>query len=133
MTLKHDIESTVFKAYKLAEIEQKYGHRGTYYAHACLLDDPNNVKLLKKMQSMGHEISYHYDVMDSNHGNLDNAIVEFEYNRKRFEELGLQLGNHHGKKVIYGLLHYLGVEQSIRMEKILYFCLILEKKDSIYM
>ena len=91
LTLKHDIESTVFKAYKLAEIEQKYGHRGTYYAHACLLDDPNNVKLLKKMQSMGHEISYHYDVMDSNHGNLDNAIVEFEYNRKRFEELGFSI------------------------------------------
>ena len=37
LVLKHDIENTVPKAYKLAEIESKYGHRGTYYAHAYLL------------------------------------------------------------------------------------------------
>ena len=52
LVLKHDIENTVSKAYKLAEIEHKYGHRGTYYAHAYLLDDPQNVELLQKMQVM---------------------------------------------------------------------------------
>lgn len=102
LVLKHDIENTVPKAYKLAEIENKYGHRGTFYAHAYLLDDPQNVELLRKMQAMGHEISYHYDVMDSNHGNLDGAIREFEENRQRFEKLGFPIITvcQHGNPVV---------------------------------
>ena len=102
LVLKHDIENTMPKAYKLAEIEHKYGHRGTYYAHAYLLDDPQNVVLLQKMQEMGHEISYHYDVMDSNHGNLDGAIKEFEANRQRFEKLGFPIITvcQHGNPVV---------------------------------
>lgn len=102
LVLKHDIENNVPKAYKLAEIEHRYGHRGTYYAHAYLLDDPQNVELLRKMQAMGHEISYHYDVMDSNHGNLDGAIREFEANRQRFEMLGFPIVTvcQHGNPVV---------------------------------
>lgn len=91
LVFKHDIENTVPRAFELAKIEHKYGHRGSYYAHAYLLDNPQNVELLCKMQEMGHEISYHYDVMDSNHGNLDNAIDEFAANKNRFEELGFKL------------------------------------------
>lgn len=102
LVLKHDIENTVTKAYRLAEIENKYGHRGTYYVHAYLLDDPRNVEFLRKMQAMGHEISYHYDVMDSNHGNMDRAIKEFEDNRKRFEALGFPMITvcQHGNPVV---------------------------------
>lgn len=100
--LKHDIENTVPKAFKLAEIEHKYGHRGTYYAHAYLLDDPQNVEFLQKMQTMGHEISYHYDVMDSNQGDLGGAIKEFEENRQRFEKLGFPIITvcQHGNPVV---------------------------------
>lgn len=102
LVLKHDIENTVPRAYELSKIEHKYGHRGSYYAHAYLLDDPHNVELLKKMQGMGHEISYHYDVMDSSHGNLDKAIEEFEKNRKRFERLGFHIKTvcQHGNPVV---------------------------------
>lgn len=102
LVLKHDIENNVPKAYKLAETEHRYGHRGTYYAHAYLLDEPQNVELLRKMQAMGHEISYHYDVMDSNHGNLDGAIQEFEANRQRFEGLGFPIITvcQHGNPVV---------------------------------
>lgn len=102
LVLKHDIENTVPKAYKLAEIEHKYGHRGTYYVHAYLLDNPRNVEILRSMKAMGHEISYHYDVMDSNHGNLGEAIAEFEANRKRFEKLGFPIVTvcQHGNPVV---------------------------------
>lgn len=102
LVLKHDIENTVSRAYRLAEIEHRYGHRGTYYAHAYLLDDPKNVELLRKMQKMGHEISYHYDVMDSNHGDIDGAIQEFEGNRQRFEAFGFPVVTvcQHGNPVV---------------------------------
>jgi len=49
LVLKHDIENNVAKAFKLAEIEHKYGHRGTYYAHAYLPDQPGNIDFLKQM------------------------------------------------------------------------------------
>ena len=54
------------------------------------------------MQEMGHEISYHYDVMDSNRGNLDDAIKEFDENLKRFESLGFSIVTvcQHGNPVV---------------------------------
>lgn len=102
LVLKHDIENRVSKAYKLAEIEYKYGHRGSYYIHAYLLKKEKNIRLLKKMQDMGHEISYHYDVMDSNHGNIEKAIKEFEKNIKLFKSFGFLIVTvcQHGNPII---------------------------------
>lgn len=102
LVLKHDVETAVGRALEMAKIEAKYGHVGSYYVQAYLLDDPKNVELLKKMQAMGHEISYHYDVMDSQKGNLDRAIEEFEKNKQRFEAHGflLQTLCQHGNPIV---------------------------------
>ena len=86
--LKHDVETAVPRALALAAIEQKYGHRGSFYVQAYLMDNEDNIRLLKQIQQMGHEVSYHYDVLDSNKGDLEKATVEFEENRKLFEENG---------------------------------------------
>lgn len=102
LVLKHDVETDVPRALVLAKIEFKYGHRGSYYVQAYLLDDPKNIRLLQEMQAMGHEISYHYDVMDSQKGDLDRALEEFEANKKRFEENGfiLQTLCQHGNPIV---------------------------------
>lgn len=102
LVLKHDIENSVHKALQLAEIEYRYGHRGTFYAHAYLIDSKENVKLLQKIESMGHEVSYHYDVMDSNKGDIDKAINEFKFNIGKFESLGFKIKTvcQHGNPVV---------------------------------
>lgn len=102
LVLKHDIETNVPSAYKIAEIEQRYGHCGSYYVQAYLLKDPKNVKLLQRMQKMGHEISYHYDVMDSCRGNVEQAMREFEANRSLFEHNGFSIITvcQHGNPVV---------------------------------
>jgi hypothetical protein len=102
LILKHDVETNVPHAYKLAEIENKYGHRGSYYVQAYLIEDKNNIALLKKMQRMGHEISYHYDVMDSNKGDILKAIAEFRDNKDKFEREGFHLNTvcQHGNPVV---------------------------------
>ena len=102
LVLKHDVETDVFKACELAKIEYKYGHRGTYYVQAYLLDNYSNVEMLKRMQDMGHEISYHYDVMDSCKGDLEKAIAEFDENKKKFEKFGFVLKTlcQHGNPVV---------------------------------
>lgn len=102
LTLKHDVETAVPHAARMAEIEHRYGHRGSYYVQAYLLDDEKNIALLRKMQQMGHEISYHYDVMDSEKGDLDRAIAVFEENRIRFEAAGFPLVTlcQHGNPIV---------------------------------
>lgn len=102
LVLKHDVETNVGSAYRIAQIEQKYGHRGSYYVQAYLLQDTANVELLQRMQTMGHEISYHHDVMDSCKGDLSAAMEEFEKNRRLFEESGFPVVTvcQHGNPVI---------------------------------
>lgn len=102
LVLKHDVETNVRSAFRMAQIEHDYGHRGSYYVQAYLLDDEKNIQLLQKMQDMGHEISYHYDVMDSCKGNLEKATEEFEANRKCFEENGFLVTTvcQHGNPVV---------------------------------
>lgn len=89
--LKHDVETNVARAYAMAKIEQKYAHRGTYYVQAYLMQDEGNISMLKKMAEMGHEISFHYDVMDACEGNLDAAIEEYKRNVEIFIRNGFEI------------------------------------------
>ena len=102
IVLKHDIETDVKRAYDIACIEHETGHCGSYYVQAYLLKQENNVALLKKMSEMGHEISYHYDVMDNCRGNMDLAIEEFEKNRILFENCGFSVETvcQHGNPIV---------------------------------
>ena len=102
LVLKHDVETNVKRAFELAIIENKHGHRGSYYVQAYLMHDKKNLALLRKMKKMGHEISYHYDVMDRCKGDLDKAIEEFVNNKQIFERNGFCLMTvcQHGNPVI---------------------------------
>lgn len=102
VVLKHDVETNVPKAYRLAAIEHKYGHRGSFYVQAYLLHDEKNILMLQEMQDMGHEISYHYDVMDSSKGDLNKAIKEFADNKQIFEKKGFVISTvcQHGNPVV---------------------------------
>ena len=102
LTLKHDVETNVKKAHRMARIEQKYGHRGSFYVQAYLLRSEENVRLLRDMKAMGHEISYHYDVMDACRGDLALAMAEFEKNKCLFENNGFELKTvcQHGNPVV---------------------------------
>lgn len=102
LVLKHDVETDVPKAFQMARIEHAHGHRGSYYVQAYLLNDAKNVSLLREMAQMGHEISYHYDVMDSSKGDLDRAMAEFADHVQRFERSGFVLTTlcQHGNPVV---------------------------------
>lgn len=102
VVLKHDVETDVPKAHQMAKIETAYGHCGSYYVQAYLMNDPKNVELLSQMQLMGHEISYHYDVMDSTKGDLDRAIEEFDRNCMVFKHNGFEINTvcQHGNPIV---------------------------------
>lgn len=102
ISLKHDVETNIKKAYRISKIESKFGHCGVFYVQAYLLKEKKNVNVLLKMQQMGHEITYHHDVMDSNKGDIDKAILEFEQNIKLFEAAGFNIETvcQHGNPLI---------------------------------
>lgn len=91
LVLKHDVETNVKKAFKISQIETAYGHKASYYVQAYLINNKKNVSMLKKMSENGHEISYHYDVMDSNKGDIKKAMAEFNKNKVLFEQNGFNL------------------------------------------
>jgi hypothetical protein len=89
ISIKHDVETNVEKAFEIAKIENKYNIRATYYIQSYLLHD--NFKLLKKIADLGHEVSYHYDVLDANNGDINMAIKEFSDTITKFKEFGFKV------------------------------------------
>lgn len=102
VVLKHDVETDVQRAHRIAQIEKQYGHRGSYYVQAYLLNNKKNVELLSEIQQMGHEVSYHYDVLDSCRGNMAEADREFEKNLNLFRNNGFPIITvcQHGNPII---------------------------------
>ncbi len=93
VTLKHDVECKVKKAYKLCLIEKSAGLRGTYYVQRELLKDKKNIEYLKKMQALGAEICYHHEVMDEADGDIDRACEIFEKSLSEFKKEGFCLSS----------------------------------------
>lgn len=91
MILKHDVEISPKKALKLAKIEHLYGHRGSYYLQVDLLKSKKNIEIFKEIQSLGHEVSYHHDVMDRSAGDIDKAIRIFKEDLDLFERNGFNI------------------------------------------
>lgn len=100
VVVKHDVETNVSKALRLARIEAKYNIQATYYVQSSLLRD--NKENLKEISRLGHEVSYHYDVLDSNNGNYKYAISEFLQTLNDFKELGFIVSTvcPHGNPII---------------------------------
>lgn len=100
--LKHDVETNPQNALEMAKIEYKYGHKGSYYVQAYLLEKEDNISVLKEIQSLGHEVTYHHDVMDSSSGDIEKANLEFKKNVELFEKEGFEIRTvcQHGNPII---------------------------------
>jgi len=89
MVIKHDVETNVAKALVLAKIEAKYNLKATYYVQADLVE--SNYKILQEIQKLGHEVTYHYDVLDANGGDFTSAKEAFEENVAQFNRFGFDI------------------------------------------
>ncbi|MCF7906873.1 hypothetical protein K9K85_01155 [Patescibacteria group bacterium] len=89
--LKHDVETNLKKALDIAKIEHRYNLPSTFYIQAYLLSNKKNIEILEKIKKLGHEIAYHYDVLDSNKGNWEKSLLEFSKNIKKFKKLGFAI------------------------------------------
>ncbi len=89
IVIKHDVETSPLKALDLAKIENLYGIKATYFVQADLVED--NHKILQEIASLGHEVTYHYDVLDANGGDYKKATFEFQNNLELFKKYGFEV------------------------------------------
>ena len=83
--LRHDVDKLPENSLVFAHIQSRLGIKGTYYFRAKPVSF--NKKIILEIASMGHEIGYHYETMDTCNGNVDKAYDEFCRNLEMFRKI----------------------------------------------
>ncbi len=86
IVLRHDVDRNINNALKMAELEHEFEIRSTYYFRYPKTFD---VTVMKKISCLGHEIGYHYEVLDKAKGDIKKAIELFQKELKIFREFFL--------------------------------------------
>ena len=84
--LKHDVEADLPIALKLAQLEEAYGHRATYYFQGNLLSEDKAHSIVRQIVDLGHEAALHYDVLDAHDGDYEKATEEFDHHISRLQD-----------------------------------------------
>jgi hypothetical protein len=80
--IRHDIDKKPQNALIIAEIERDLGIQSTFYFRT--IPEVFNIDIMKKIHAMGHEIGFHYEVLDKAKGDTGKAIDIFEKELKLF-------------------------------------------------
>jgi len=74
--LRHDVDRVIGRAQDMAQLEHEYGIASTYYFRHK--EDVFQPDIMRKIADMGHEIGYHYEVLDKAKGDTEKAIGIFK-------------------------------------------------------
>lgn len=83
--MRHDVDIWAKNALNTASIEEEFGIKATYYFR-------NNKKafvpdIIQKIEKMGHEVGYHYEVLSTANGDYKKAIKLFENDVNKFRDI----------------------------------------------
>lgn len=85
MVLRHDVDARKENSLEFARIQNSLNIHGTYYFR--IVPESYDVEVIKEIASLGHEIGYHYETMDTSKGNVDKAYFEFCRNLEMFRKI----------------------------------------------
>jgi len=83
--LRHDVDLLPYNSLAFAKIQAKKGVKGVYYFRA--VPESWDVKVIKEIALLGHEIGYHYECLTSCNGNLEMGIEDFRKNLDALRKL----------------------------------------------
>jgi len=83
--LRHDVDARPGNSLKCAELENRMGIKGTYYFRTVA--ESYNEKAIKEINSLGHEIGYHYEELTLARGEYETAIRLFQQNLAKLRRL----------------------------------------------
>lgn len=85
VTFRHDVDRKIDMALDMAQLEHSMGIKATYYFRKT--PEVFKPEIIKQIESIGHEIGYHYEVLDKTKGNKENAIQLFENELEAFRKI----------------------------------------------
>lgn len=75
--LRHDVDLKPERSVAVAKLESEFGIKSTYYFR--ITREVYRPQLIKEIADLGHEIGYHYEVVDKAKGDYTRAIKIFEH------------------------------------------------------
>ena len=72
--LRHDVDLKPQNSLATAKLEHELGIKGSYYFR--IVPQSFNVEIIKEISSLGHEIGYHYETMDTASSCIRESIVQ---------------------------------------------------------
>jgi hypothetical protein len=82
--LRHDCDIWPGNDLKVAQIENKYNIKATYYFR---IPKTFNQNIINSIILLGHEIGYHYEDLAEQHGDCEKAIKSFSRNLHQLRQL----------------------------------------------
>ncbi len=83
--MRHDVDKFAKNALKTARVEEEFGIKATYYFRNTKRSFVPET--IRKIENMGHEVGYHYEVLSSAKGNYEKAIELFEKDIQKFGKI----------------------------------------------
>ena len=83
--IRHDVDDEPEYSLKMAQLEHDSNIKSTYYFRTT--ENVFKRETIKKICSLGHEVGYHYEVLDEAAGNYVKAIEIFEQNLDKFRQV----------------------------------------------
>lgn len=87
IVLRHDVDASPENSLKFASIQAEMGIKGTYYIRT--VSECFDEKIIKEIDSFGHEIGYHYETIYHCRGDIDKAYMQFCYNLDQLRKIVL--------------------------------------------
>lgn len=75
IVMRHDVDSSVKRARRLARVENEMGVKASYYFREKFIGDD-----VVCMVSLGHEVGYHYEELVTEKGDVERAYARFMRN-----------------------------------------------------
>jgi hypothetical protein len=82
VVMRHDVDRSVERARRLAEVENEMGVKASYYFREKFIGDD-----VVCIASLGHEVGYHYEELVTEKGDVERAYVRFMRNVYALREL----------------------------------------------
>lgn len=83
--LRHDVDRAVNRNITMAKLEHSYGIKSTYYFRH--IEETFKPDIILQMAKMGHEVGFHYEVMDKANGDTEKAIEIFGKELEDFRKI----------------------------------------------
>jgi len=85
IVLRHDVDLLPQNSLQFAKIQNELQIKSSYYFRA--VPESWDERIILEIESLGHEVGYHYENMDTCNGDVDKAWDDFRYNLDKLRKL----------------------------------------------